>query len=289
MNIPGVTDRGPIDQFLDRFADERVRTLLFAGLGGLALLFAALFLRGSDVGALLVAVIGAAGLTIGWRASPGFVLLILLYFLIFPDGIPELYPDEEELEFGHFRVGDLLLVAALVVYLSAHYRLFSITTHAMPAEGRSKAGPWKRPAGLIRRGELLRLLYGTAAFVVAGQIVWGVVATVEVDVLAPFPFYLPEDATAFRRRGGDLNPWLTRLVALAGLLFFGTLLARLVFGYWRLRLLTPAEGAMLLTNTGWEETHRERVRVEGWRMWAVRKVADRVRAGWKRPGKGGTK
>ena len=66
----------------------------------------------------------------------------------------------------------------------------------------------------------------------------------------------------------------------------GTLVARLVFGYWRLRVMTPAQGAMLLMDTGWDETKRERVRVEGWRMWGVKRVAERVRAGW-RPDKKG--
>jgi hypothetical protein len=279
---------GALDALAERFADVRVRTLLFAGLGGLAMLFVVLFERGADVGGLLAVVLGAAGLVLGWRGSPVFVLLILLYFLIFPYGLPPPEEDPFELAEGYFRVADLLLAASLVVYLSAHYRLLGITTQAMPADAAGfgrKAVPRKRPPELIRKGELARVLYLTGAVVLVGQIVWAVVTSLEVDVFAGFPLRFT-DAPAYRTTDpGDLAAWRTRLVAVTGLLFFGTLLARLVFGYWRLRTLSPAEGAMLLMDAGWDETKRERVRVEGWRMWGVKKVADRVRAG--RHGTGG--
>src|SRR5206468_3880580 len=77
------------------------------------------------------------------------------------------------------------------------------------------------------------------------------------------------------RRGaapsGDMQPGATRLVLFAGLLFFGSVLARLVFGYWRLRQMSPAEGAMVLQETGWDETRREPSRVEWWRARARRR------------------
>lgn len=275
------TKPGLFDAVVERFADVRVRGLLFAGLGGLAMLFVVLFERGADIGGLLIAVLGAAGLVLGWRGSPAFVLLILLYFLIFPYGLPPPEEDPFELQDGTFRVADLLMAAALVVYLSAHFRLLGITQLAMPAEpgafGR-KPTTRTRPADLIRKGELARTFYLTGAVVLVGQIVWAVVINLEVDVLADFPLRFAE-GSSLRRSGGDLGPGRTRLVAVSGLLFFGTLLGRLVFGYWRLRTLSPAEGAMLLTDAGWDETKRERVRVEGWRMWGVKRVADRVRAG----------
>jgi hypothetical protein len=53
----------------------------------------------------------------------------------------------------------------------------------------------------------------------------------------------------------------TRFVLMAGLVFFGTLLARLVFGYWRLRVMGPAEAAMVVQEAGWDETRREDVRL----------------------------
>ena len=223
---------------------------------------------------------------IGLGAVLGLLLsLNLSVFAQRETKLPIPYEDEYELAEGSFRVADILLAACVVVYLSAHYRLHGITTQAMPGEGgraREPAAPVKRPADLIRRGELARLLYATGAVVLVGQIVWAVVTNVEVDVLAGFPFRFSDDTAPFRR---DVGMVRTRLIAVAGLLFFGMLLARLVFGYWKLRVMTPAQGAMFLMDAGWTETSRERVRVEGWRMWGVKRVADRVRAGW-RPGKG---
>ncbi len=280
---------GALDDLIERFADTRVRNLLFAGLGGLAMQFVVLFERGADVGGLLIVLLGAAGLVLGWRGPPALIILILLYFLTFPFGLPPPEEDIAELAEGSFRIADVLLAVALVVYLSAHYRLYGITTRALPDEdargSANKPRPRKRPADLIRKGELTRLLYLAGAVVLVGQIVWAVVTNLEVDVLAPFPFRI-YDGPAYRRTDpGDLAAWRTRLVAVAGLLVFGTLLARLEFGYWKLRAMTPAQGAMLLMDAGWDETKRERVRVEGWRMWGVKKVAQRVRE--MRLGRGG--
>ena len=65
---------------------------------------------------------------------------------------------------------------------------------------------------------------------------------------------------------------LARFVVLVGLLFFGTLIARIVFGYWRLRMMRPAEGAMILLDGGWSETSRERQRQEAWRIWGRKRA-----------------
>jgi hypothetical protein len=290
MSPPPPTDPEPtgLDAVIQKFADGRVRTLLFAGLGGLAMLFVVMFERGADIGGVLVVALGLAGFALGWRGPPAFILLILLYFLVFPFGTPPPEEDPFELAEGHFRIADILLAASVVVYLSAHYRLHGLTTQAMPADepgGAKKVPPRRRPTELVRRGEVARMLYMTGAAVLTGQIVWAVVANVEVDVLADFPFRFAEGSPLTRRESGDLAPWRTRLVATAGLVVFGALLARLVFGYWRLRVMSPPEGAMLLLDAGWDETKRERVRVEGWRMWGVKQVAARARA-W-RPGRGG--
>ena len=62
-----------------------------------------------------------------------------------------------------------------------------------------------------------------------------------------------------------------------GALFFGFLLVRLVFGYWRLRTMTAAEGAMVAADTSWAESHRERVRVEKWRIWGRQRAAEQAK------------
>ncbi len=52
---------------------------------------------------------------------------------------------------------------------------------------------------------------------------------------------------------------------------------RLVFGYWRMRMMTAAEGAMVMTDTSWAESHRERVRVEKWRIWGRDRAAEQAK------------
>ena len=69
-----------------------------------------------------------------------------------------------------------------------------------------------------------------------------------------------------------MNTGATRFVVLVGFLFFGTLTARLVFGYWRLRMMGPAEGEMILLDGGWSETSRDRQRIEKWRIWGRKRA-----------------
>lgn len=42
-------------------------------------------------------------------------------------------------------------------------------------------------------------------------------------------------------------------------------------------MLNAAEGAMITTDTSWAESHRERVRVEKWRIWGREKVTEQAR------------
>jgi hypothetical protein len=262
------------------FTDPGVRNYLFTGLAGLAVLFVVLFARGSDLGGLLIVLVGAGGMVFRRHAAPAFVLLFLLWFLVFPFGLPPADEDPFEIEAGRFRVADLLLVASVVVYLASHYRVFGLTQQAMPFDGRSpRPGekPVRRPAALVAPTEISRLLYLTAGVVFAGQIVWLIVVNLEVDVLRTVPLGWGEGRLARRRGGGDLDPWTTRFVVLTGLIFFGSLLARLVFGYWRLRAMTPGEGRMILQDAGWDETRRERQRAETWRARAKRRAAEPAR------------
>ena len=69
-----------------------------------------------------------------------------------------------------------------------------------------------------------------------------------------------------------MNTGTTRFVVLVGVLFFGMIIARLVFGYWRLRMMGAAEGGMILLNEGWSETRRERQRQEAWRIWGRKRA-----------------
>ena len=63
------------------------------------------------------------------------------------------------------------------------------------------------------------------------------------------------------------------------MIVFTALLGRLVFGYWRLRVMKPDEAGMALQDAGWDESRRELTRVEGWRRWGRERAERRDRAG----------
>lgn len=269
------------------FNDPAVRNYTIAAFAALAMIFLILFGQGSDIGGLLIAVIGAAGIVLRWVAAPVFVLLALTYFMVFPFGIPgEAFESRFEIADGRFRPTDVMLVGAVLVYVACQYRLFGFVHQAVAYEGaarRRDEPPTRRPPALVTPSELGIMLGVCAALVLAGQLVWLAVNSVAVLPAADFPLrWVGADAMIPLATGsasrGSLTPGMTRFVLLVGVLFFGVLLARLVFGYWRLRALRPEEGAMILLDGDWLETKRERSRVEKWRVWGRKRAEARAKA-----------
>jgi hypothetical protein len=260
------------------FQDPAVRNLTFSALGALGMILLILSQQGSDIGGLLIVIVGVCGILLRWFASPIFVVVILTYFMIFPLGTPfDSYEYKLEISEGRFRVTDMMLVFSLLVYLACQYRIYGFVSQAIPFEGpvrRKGETPARRPPALIRPTELGVLLGTCAGFVFLGQLLWWFANAIEVVPTEDFPL-----------RWAGINPQLgdgvlpggmgtgtTRFVVIVGFLFFGTLLARLVFGYWRLRMMGSAEGGMVLLNGGWTETSRERQRLETWRIWGRKRA-----------------
>jgi hypothetical protein len=270
-----------------------VRNYLFAGLAALAMVFVILFERGSDLGGLLVVVLGAAGLALRWSAAPPVFVLVLTYFLVFPLGVPDpVSLGGFEIVESRFRVADLLLAFSVVAYLACQYRVLGLVYQAVPSDTRfptKDEEPTRRPPALIRPGEIARLLWLTGAVVLAGQLAWLLVTSAEVVPGEVFPLRLGSAARLYRspdQRAGLSEP-AARFVVLAGLVFFPALLARLVFGYWRLKVMGPAEARMVVLDTAWNEARREHDRVEKWRARGRRRAAERAaQAGTERGGKG---
>src|SRR5207245_207217 len=97
-------------------------TYLLLGLGALLVLLLTSLERGAALGALLATVVGVAGLLAQWRTAP-VVLLFVVSASVF-DWMGGAWPASHE---GPFDLSDLLLTAALVTYMGAQYRLFSLT------------------------------------------------------------------------------------------------------------------------------------------------------------------
>ena len=266
------------------FRDPAVRSFTFTALGALGMIFLVLLNQASDIGGLIIVVLGVCGLVLRWSASPALVILVLTYFMIFPFGVPwDAYSRSFEIEEGHFRITDVMLVLSLLVYLVCHYRIYGFVSQAVPFEGatwQKGEKPLRRPAAIIPAAELGIAIGACAAFVFVGQVIWWLATSVEVVPGDDFPLRWPESDRFF---GGEIAPGrlsagMTRFVVLAGLLFFGTILGRLVFGYWRLRTMGPAEGGMILLDSGWTETTRERQRQETWRIWGRKREEARSQA-----------
>lgn len=277
------------DSLAGLFADPAVRNYLFVGLAAVAMVFVVMFQRGSDMGGLMLLVIGGAGLVLRWPAAPLFFLLVLFWFLVFPFGFHAPLENPYELIEGRFRFDDLMLIMAVTVYLVCHYRIYGLTAQAIPFETRfprKEEKPPRRPAALIQPGEIARVFYLAAAAAIAGQLMWLFASHTEVIVRNGISFRFAEPRPVGPRTRTGLSGETTRFILLAGLFFFGTMLARLLFGYWRLRQMGPAEARMILQDASWDETRRERARVENWRAWGHRKQQEESQ----RPaGPGGTR
>lgn len=276
------------------FNDPAARGYTFTALGALAMIFLILFQQGSDLGGLLIVIIGVAGVLMRWSKAPMLLLLVLTYFMWTPYGVPgDGYENRWEIEESRFRIVNVMLVLAVLVYMACQFRLFGLVSQAMAYEGavkRKGEPPTRRPPSLIRPSELGVMFAVAAVLVVFGHVIWWLVNVIEVTPAEDFPFRMGEGGRSLRgySRDGELPPGFTRFVLLIGILFFGFIVGRLVFGYWRLRMLGPAEGGMILLDGGWSETSRERSRLEKWRVWGRKRAEtqaqkqDRTKPGEKR-------
>jgi len=262
------------------FNEPRIRNYVFAAFGSLAMIFLIMFEQGSDIGGMLIVVLGACGVLLRFRAAPVLMLLIVTYFMWSPFGVPDSgYSSVYLIEERRFHFLDVILVMSLLVYCASQYRLYGLVYQAIAFEGprQGKDEPRiRRPASLIRPAELATLLAISVGLVIAGQLIWLIATSLEITPADPLPLRVEESRPISRplrtEKAGVLSPPTSRFFVLLGMLFFGTLLARLVFGYWRLRTMGPAEARMMLLDTGWSETHRERVRLEKWRAWGRKRA-----------------
>lgn len=264
------------------FHEAAVRNYIIAALAALSMVFLILFATTGPIGSVPIVLLGVAGLLFRWPGTPLLVLLFLLWFLIFPAGIPPAYENYYEISEGHFRPVDAILVFSVVAYVVCHYRVYGFTAQAMPFENTQRTKgekAFRRPPTLTRGGEIGIFLAAAGVVVIGGQIVWLLATELEPDPGAFFPIKAAEERS-FSRRGSSapaLSPGFNRFVLLAGMIFFTVVFVRLIFGYWRLRQLKSAEAGMILQHAGWHETRRENVRIESWLARRKNKLQDRAR------------
>ena len=228
---------------------------LAGGLGSVVVVAAVLLERSGGGTAALVAVAPAVvGLVLrvawAWVAT----LLIVAFLQVYPDGDPLFRAPPVPADRAGFRALDLALVAGVLGYLTCQFRLLAVR-RAAPAD-RPTDAPLARPAGPAAPGELLGAAAAAAAAVVAGQLVFLLATTFEVE-----PGRSPPLVRSFNNRPDSR----AALAAGAALLFAGA--AGLWAWYARAAGQTPDQARAYLLDVAWAESRRELSRQELWRAW----------------------
>lgn len=254
--------------YWNRLLDERVRTYVVVAAAALLVIFVAQLMSGSLVAGLIPLFVGLTALGLRWVAMPVVCVITVAYFQALPFGVPVGRAYEIDPRFTHFRMQDLLLAAAVVVYLIAQYRVYSLAHLAVPDERdprfrKANALPDRRDPDLIDEREIPQLLVTAAVVIVAGQIAWLALSELVLDFHRLPPIRL-RPAGGMRFDGAHspaTSRWLLFVITFGVTIF----LARLAFWYWRIRSLNRDEAQLVLADTGWSEMRREAARQETWR------------------------
>jgi len=265
------------------FRAPGTRTYLIIGFAALLIYFVLMTGRGSETGAMITLLVAVPGLLARWTISPVLVILLTTYQLIDPNFMGIVSVLERGGAYGRYGAGgysrslgrgwdasayfieDALLAAALLAYIAAQYRLFSLVTRSMPDEprpapqGESDSTPVRRPAELVTEAELRVLLYTGLGCVAFGFVAWLVLQWGERGLSLS--------------RSLIIYPVLGRFLLFAWLLGVGALVARGVLGYLALRRMSPEEAQLILQDTFWQESRREQERIHHWINWLRRRRA----------------
>lgn len=253
-----------------------VRNYQFLGLAAMLVLFAVLALRGDLTVALLPALIAFLGLFFPSPGLPIAFLVVTIYLLACPFGLPFGLAVNGNMWGTWVRVDDLVAVAAVCVNLACQYRVMGLVARAMPAGDAPqdrKRVPIRRAPETVSPSEIERMFVSATVALVAGQVLWFAATVLRVNPVAFPPVWFADAIAMYSPRNQPANELplpMHRLLVLLGFAVAGGFLARFVFWYWRLARLTPAEGKAILLDTGWRESRRELSRREIWRAWGIR-------------------
>lgn len=248
--------------------DERVRTYVVVTAAALLVIFVAQLMTGSLIAGGLPFAVGLLALALRWVAMPVVCVVAVVWFQALPFGVPIGGNYAIPTRATHFRLQDLLLGMAVVVYLVAQFRVYSLAHLAVPDERqprfrRKSDKPDLRDPDLIDEAETPQLIVLAAVALVAGQLAWLAVNELVLD----FHLFPPIRLRPASGRDGSVPLHESRFLLFVLAFGVGVFLLRLGFWYWRLRTLSRAEGQLVLADTGWTEMRREAARQETWRAW----------------------
>ncbi len=252
---------------------EGPRDYLFIGVAAVLVVGLVLVARSGGNPFVLIAVVPALGaLLVRATILPAVFLALLVYLAIYPDGLPVGVPPAAIVSQAHFRIVDLVFVAAVGVYFVAYFRLTSLkyrilaTTASLPAVAgspQSSAVPVARQGAAVAGDEYARAFAQVLGLTFAAAFAWQITNVVSVEPLRVPPFRL--EVTG--------NDGTSRFLVAAGALAFGSLAAGSLVWYWSASKMRPAVARQFLLDLGWGESRRELNRREKWRAWGRGQLA----------------
>jgi hypothetical protein len=258
-----------------------IKTYMVVGFLALFLYYLLMSERTGSIAALITVLVGIPGL-LGWGYVWPIFFLILNTYLVYDPGFTDLL---ESLSFtrygpyGHrrdydaysyleyrsrstygFSIQEFLVVLAVMAYLMAQYRIFSLLRSGMPDDpaplrkGQTERPQPRRPTVHFTDRELGRVLTLGGVSVVIGQLSWWILTALDVE------------------RGFSATWGFWPRVFGRGLLFFwilgsGLLISRAAFSYIRWCRMSPTEARLIVQDAYWQETRREQERIYRWRRW----------------------
>jgi hypothetical protein len=238
--------------------------LLVCGVALAVILLVGVLDRGMACGTLVPVLIGVLGLITRWSSAPLLLVFTLVGFELVLVPLRNFAYARDPDEFS--PVGALLLSAAVLAYVAAHYRLQGLVGQLFPADPRRPGGriprrqrpPGLRPEEVVVRQrrsprlvtprEVLRLVVALPVWALLGLVLW-------YALVAEWNFL-------------ELPPVGWRLLVLAWLFGLGLLAGAAVLQYLGLERMPPAEAALLLQDELWRETRGEQRRINRWLAWA---------------------
>jgi hypothetical protein len=255
---------------LDPIARNYVVTIIAAVL----VLFVVQLFKASMVASIITTLLAVVVLLLQKRSLVLLMVPLVAYLQLYPTGVPTRVSGfETDLRDSHFRIIDLALVGATMVYVFAQLRFFSLASLAVPegVGGSPTSLADRRSPNLLTENELTQLFMSLAVLVMLGQFLWVIIAEVQVQFSKRPLVTIRDPSLKGPEAPRDPNVGQSRMIVLGLMLGVPTVAGSFLVWLWRWRALTRAEATMYLTDLGWQELRREAARQETWRASALAK------------------